>query len=335
MTDNLPATIGEQYGTGLEDLEGEISVVPRIGINHAGGTFKDSLSGEEFAKITGVALGIIKQRVMWEPGDIEAGAKPQCKSQDGQVGYPNMSGKPGESFPWATAPGLDPNTASRDEHNRPIIECKTCPFAQWGERDAKGKSKPPLCKERHTYPVIYNRGGDPSIDPTQPPFMESGIVSFQGSGIKPSKMFAAAFVRNKLPLYTAIVEISLDVNKRGMVEYSVPKFVKLGNVPEGDWEIYAREYQPLRDFLRAAPRADDDGSDPVKGSGQSAAQAAANAGIQQAHVTVAQPTVQTPAAPVQATVATPTVQAPATVVQSAPVAEPAAAPDFDPDELPF
>lgn len=318
---NLPATIADEYGTGLEDIENETGMVPRIGINHPGGTFKDSLSGEEFPKIYGVALGMIKQRVMWEQGDIESGAKPQCKSQDATTGYPNVSGKPGESFPWKDAPGLDPNVQPKDEHGRITITCETCPFAQWGPRNEKGKSVPPLCKERHTYPVVYNR--EMPVPGYYPPYLESGIVSFQGSGIKPSKQYLASFVRNKRPLYSAVLEIGLDVNKRGTVEYSVPSFKKLAEVPQDDWEIYARDYLPIREFLREAPRANDDGSDPAKGSGQTSSQAAVNAGISQASVTVGQP--------IQATVTTPTATVLNTPTTSAPV-EDAAPVD---DDLPF
>lgn len=277
---NALANIVEEYGSGLEDIEDEVTAVPRIGINHSGGTFKDSLSGEEFPSIYGIALGMIKQRVMWEQGDIEAGAKPQCKSQDAKTGYPNMSGKPGDSFPWNEATGLDLATSAVDEHNRPIISCASCPFAEWGAKDAKGKSKPPRCKERYSFPVLYNRQSPESLglQPYSPPYMDSGIVAFQGSGIAPSKKFLSAFVRSRRPLYSAVIRISLDVNKRGMVEYSVPVFQKLGDVPEDQWEIYARELGPLREFLNKPPRPGDD-QDDTKKSGMSESRAAANVGV--------------------------------------------------------
>ena len=316
---NAIANVADEYGTGLEDIQDDVTAVPRIGINHKGGTFKDTLSGEEFPKMYGVALGMIRQRVMWEPGDIEPGAKPQCKSQDAKTGYPNMSGKPGESFPWQEAPGLDPNTQPTDEHGRIIISCEGCPFTEWGKRDAKGKSKPPPCKERHTYPIIYNT--TPSSNGVyEPPYMESGIVSFQGSGIAPSKKFLSGFVRAKLPLYSALIEIGLDVNKRGMVEYSVPNFKKISNVPQDEWELYARDLPTMREYLTRAPRPGDD-SDPAKTSGTSANQAARNAGVVQA--VVVEPEEQ--AAPV----ATPA-QSVVNQASTPPAASPA-----DDDDLPF
>ena len=138
---NLPATV-EEYGTGLEDIEGEVGAVPRIGINHSGGTFKDTLSGEEFPEIVGVALGLIKQRVFWPPV-VEDGAKPLCKSNDAKTGYPNPALEKNGGFPWSDAPGLDPDSQPKDEHGRTIIACDSCPFAQWGRDPKTGKGTPP------------------------------------------------------------------------------------------------------------------------------------------------------------------------------------------------
>lgn len=321
---NLPATVAEEYGSGLEDIEDEVGALPRISINHSGGVFKDTLSGEEFPEIHGVALGMIKQRVMWAPV-VEDGAKPLCKSQDATIGYPNAAAEKDGGFPWSDAAGLDPNTSAKDEHGRMVISCESCPFAQWGTDQKTNKRVPPPCKERHTYPIIFNRDGDNSY---APPYMESGIVSFQSSGISPSKKYLSAFVRNKRPLYSAIVRIKLETNKRGNVIYSVPVFSKMTDVPEEDWELYAREYQPLREYLRQAPRPGDD-ADPVKAPQQTAAQAAANAGVTQA-------TVVSSATSPEESPATAAVN-PATAAASTPVqayVPPAPAEDGD-DDLPF
>lgn len=329
---NLPATVSEEYGSGLEDVADEVGMVPRIGINHAGGTFKDSLSGEEFPKIVGVPLGVFKQRVFWPATVGETPSKPFCKSNDAKTGYPNMDAEKDGGFPWSEAPGLDPNTQPKDEFDRPVIVCEGCPFAQWGKDPKTGKATPPPCKERHTYPFIYNR--ERTGDGYEAPYMESGIVSFQGSGIKPSKMYLAAFVRAKRPLYSGVVEVTLEVNKRGSVTYSVPRFAKVGNVPEDEWELYGRELPEMREFLTKPPRPGDD-KDPSRGHGQSASQAAANVGVSPSSV-VANANVTT-AAP------TPTVQSPATSVvngvaeqQSAPAGVVDAEVVDDPDnDLPF
>lgn len=359
MTDNLPATVAQEYGTGLEDIEDDVTAIPRVQVNHRTGTFKDALTGEEFPVMYGIALGMVRQRVLWAPSDDgpEPGSKPQCKSQDGKTGYPNMGvGNEEDLFPWENAPGLDPNTAAKDEHGRIILDCTGCPFAEWGAKGKNGKSKPPPCKERHTYPIFYST--EPVEGYVEGAFLETGIVSFQGSGVGPSRKYLSGFVRGKRPLYSAVTEIRLDVNRRGSVEYSVPTFTKIGEVPEGDWELFARDLPGMREYLTRAPRADDDGKDPVKAGGMSAQQAEANvmAGVsdddvvdaevvsapaaQPAPAMPARPPLTRPVTPVAAPAApapTPVVQTPAESVVNAPAASvpiSGTAPE-DPDELPF
>ena len=314
---NLPATVSDEYGTGLEDIEGEVGAVPRIGINHKGGTFKDTLSGEEFAEIVGVPLGVIKQRVMWDPDVENDNKKPWCKSNDAKTGYPNPSSERDGGFPWSDAKGLDPNTQPKDEFGRTIIACDSCPFAEWGRHPKTGKSTPPPCKERYTIPVVYNREGT-AYDP---PYMDSGIVAFQGASITPIKRYLTAFVRNKLPLYSAVVRLKLNMQKRGSVDYSVVEATKVAEVPRDDWEMYARDLPTLREYLTKPPRPDDDGSDPTRGHGQSAAQAAANAGVATGTVSVA------PEEPVEADVVETPVQS-SSFQPSTPV-------DDDDDDIPF
>lgn len=189
-------------------------------------------------------------------------------------------------------------------------------MAAWGPKTPAGKAVPPPCRERHTYPVHYNR--EPS---TAPPFLETGILTFQGSGIKPSRQYLAGFARARKPTYSAVVRISLEMFKRGSVTYSVPVFAKVADLPVDQWEPFARELAPMREFLTAPPRAGDD-SDPAKGGGQTAAQAAANV-VATATVGVATPAQAAEAvpqpAPLAQTVATP----PSAAAQPAPAATPA------------
>lgn len=319
------AQIQDQYGTGLEDFDEE-GAIPRININHSAGTFKDALSGEEFPEMYGVLLGMVKQRVMWAD-DVETGAKPMCKSQNGKIGYPNVGDKPEDRFPWKDAPELNQSTQPMDEFGRTIIGCDTCPFAQWGAKTASGKSTPPRCRERHTYPIQFNR--EPSITG---PFYETGILSLQGSGISPSKKYLSAFQRARRPTYSAVAKISLDTNKRGSVTYSVPVITKIAEIPMDEWEVYARDLGPMREFLQKPPRPGDD-QDPNKVT-QSAASAAANVGVGTATVTTA---------PVSAAVVQPApVQAQAVQTPAAAVVNAAAAPEIvdaqivdDDDDIPF
>lgn len=256
MTENLPATITEEYGTGLEDLDPNEVAVPRLKIDHANALFKDGITGEEFAKLSGVFLGMVKQRIFWNR-QVEENAKPRCKSNDAAVGYPNMTGPNQEDmFPWAES-GLDPNAMPKDEHGRVTIPCANCPFAQWG--GTRQKPKPPPCNELHTYPVMFasQEGG---------PIDRAGIVQFKGSGIQASKGFLRGFNLAKKPLYSATAEVTLTTNKRGMVVYSTPEFRKTGEVPVDEWREYAMELSGLREFLRQPPRPADEELSQVPGS---------------------------------------------------------------------
>lgn len=248
------------YETGLEDFDPSEASLPRIQIAHKDGLFVDKQTNEQFPKIYGVFLGLIKQRAMWAK-ELEDDSKPLCKSNDSEWGYPNVTG-PGHSlFPWA-ATGIDPNVQPRDEEGRITMKCETCPMAQWGRSSTK--NTPPPCSEKYTMPVHYSTEPGGQLD-------HAGIISFQRSSITPLKQFISAFIRMKQPLFSAYVELGLLLQKRGQVDYSVPTVKRGVAVPPENWEDFAREYRSIREFLRQRPR-QADGSAPV-----SAAQPAANA----------------------------------------------------------
>lgn len=233
------------YDTGLEDFDPSQALLPRIQIVHADGVFKDSLTNEEFPVMRGVLLGLIKQRVMWEREQLDD-SKPQCKSNDGEFGYPNITGPQHSLFPWAYSGIADPNALTRDEHGRPIIKCETCPFAQWRKNGAK--NEPPPCSERYTIPMIFSTNAEDG------PLDHAGILSFQRSGIAPVKAFISGFSRTKRPLFSAYALLTLKRASRGTVVYSIPEVKRLGPTNEEDFEEYAREYRGVRELLRLAPR---------------------------------------------------------------------------------
>lgn len=273
MTENLPAVQDaaqqalEEYGTGLEDINADEVAIPRIMINHPDGVFKDRLTGEEFAEIHGVPLGMIKQRAMWHPEISEGGdGRPQCKSSDAQTGYPNLEGpRIEDKFPWHDAPGLDPSSLPKDEKGRITIACATCPFSKWGDKKpGKSTSEPPRCSERHTYPLLYATEAGMPLD-------RAGILTVQKSGIKDSKQYLAGFVQSKSPLFSSYVQLTLERRQRGMVKYSVVKFKRTSAVPQNDWPAHARDLANIREFLRQPPRFDSDdhesgGGDTVTGN---------------------------------------------------------------------
>lgn len=249
MTENalVPSSVYEEYGTGLEDLDPNEVQVPRIKIDHPNAVFVDSITGEEFPKLEGVFLGMVKQRTMWRKDyNGEADARPQCKSNDAATGFPNMdSSNSDDHFPWADAPMLNAAAMERDEHGRVTIPCEACPFSKW--TGTRQKPKPPRCSELHAYPVMYasEDGGD--ID-------RAGIVTFKGSGIRPSKAFLKGFAAAKRAVYTSTASVTLKPEQNGMIRYAVPVFSKGAAVPEKDWPTYGEELRGLREVLREPPR---------------------------------------------------------------------------------
>lgn len=250
MTQTGTVALPSDYETGLEDFDPTDAALPRISIVHEAGTFKDNLSGEEFAEIDGVFLGMIKQRVLWAE-DVEDDAKPLCKSSDAETGFPNVTGPEHSLFPWVES-GFSLSAAEKDEYDRPTLNCETCPFTQWGKKGTK--SVPPRCSERYTFPIRYRSEPDGALD-------RSGILSLQRSGITPAKSYLSIFSRGKMPMFSAYTRLKLDRKSRGTVKYSTPVFARGGPVPPEEWEDHAKEYRAIREFLREPPRADDDGSD--------------------------------------------------------------------------
>lgn len=237
------------YETGLEDFDGSRMTMPRLSIVHPDGTFKNSQTGEIFKSLNGIALGMIRQRSMFhkEMGKDKLG--PQCKSSDAQTGYPTTKGSSKELFPWAQA-GFSPDDLDKDEYGRPMINCSACPFAQWSK-----DRKPPLCSERHSYPMMFSDKDDFKPGDDMP---YSGIVSFQKTGIKPSTQFLAGFKTSKTPVYGAFAHFALKREQVGTVTYSVPVVRRGDATDKSNWREYSEQYAALRDVLRQPPRPPDD-----------------------------------------------------------------------------
>lgn len=276
MSDNLPAVIEDDDFTvdGLEDFDDARISMPRIAIVGDEGTFKDSNTGEEFTVLTGIPLGMIRQRAMFPSGTSELGP-PQCKSNDGEIGYPSFDGDEDRVFPWDDA-GLNPHSQDKDEFGRVILKCvkkdpntgklvPVCPFAQW-TKGKGGKNDKPRCTERHTYPFLYSKDGDTKN------FPNAGILSIQSSSMSNSNKFLSGFKTSKKPLYSAVVQLTLDKKKNGMVKYSVVQFTKLGVTDIVDYAGFSEQYQGIREFLRRPPRFEGEGG-PVEGDAASNADA--------------------------------------------------------------
>jgi hypothetical protein len=297
---------------GLGDVgAGDLSM-PRLSINHPEGTFKNSLSGEEFPVLRAVFLGLIKQRVYFHP-KVDDGDKPMCKSPDFNSGFPNMNldGKtPSDKvFPWAES-NFDPANFPPEQGINGLVTlpCDKCVFKEWSK-----SGEPPPCTEQHTYPVLYQPEGEDGLQPA--------LISFQKTGIKPSRTYLNNFVQARKPMFTVFTEVTLTQQSRGSVKYSVPTFRKKEDTDPNGWAEFGEMYRSARTFATRAPRLaeETDGEDPTLPSdnvnrGPSATAPATP--TSPAPSTAAQPAPAATTSPAAPAAAAPAVNAPPSTVSS-------------------
>lgn len=296
---------------GLDDVSTGDVILPRISIVHKEGQFRDNLQNRQFSELDCIILGLVKQRVFWKK-ETEEGDRPLCKSPDHTHGYPIVTDEVAKDkrFPWERS-NFNPADFPPDQSGVVTLPCAACVFKEWD----KGDWKAPPCAEQHTYPILYNTTPDEDEATWSP-----AIVSFQKTGIKPSRAYLSSFVQARKPMFTARTKITLTLMKRSAVEYSVPNFAKVGDTDSSLWNGFGEQYLQIQSFLQQAPRSEEDeytGSEGFDNTNTPAPSAAA-----------------APAAPVQAAAAAPTapVQQP-----SPPAASQAAPPSPAPDDsgLPF
>lgn len=230
------------FETGLEDFDMTDAVIPRLSIAHKEAQFKDSLSGEQFDKISVIILGLVKQRVLWHQ-EVDDDDRPMCRSTDHNTGFPNMSDEqPKEKrFPWAKS-GFNPKDYPPDAEGVIRLPCDSCKLKDWGSHP---DGKRPYCSEQFTLPVLYDPSGDGSWVPA--------IITFQKTALKPLKAYLSSFARAKNAAFGAITEVSLDPRRRGQTDYAVPIFKKIGSTDQDDWREFAASYRTMREFLTAEP----------------------------------------------------------------------------------
>jgi len=312
---------------GLEDVEASDVILPRIQLDHKNAIFRDNLSKAEFEELDVVILGLIKQRIFWAD-DTDDGDKPLCKSPDFGNGFPNVRDDTprDKQFPWNLSnfrPEDFPPGGATSINGLVTLPCDSCIFKEWD----KGNWKVPPCAEQHTYAVLYLSNPD---DPPEDARWTSALVTFQKTGIKPSKQYISSFVQAGQPMFTVRTRITLNALKRGTVEYATPSFRKMEATDKDFWPNYGDQFRNIRDFVRQAPRALDEEDYTVAPASNvnAAPQAAAPptpppapAAAPPAPVAVAEP----PQAP------TPVAPEPTPSAQAAP-----SAPPVDPnDDLPF
>lgn len=254
--------------TGLEDFDTtRDATVPRIRIVHNEGVFLDSQTKEKFESLDVILLGLVKQRILWDP-EVDDDAKPLCKSYEFTIGRPDA-----RNFPWEKA-GFDQGDAEATATDGVVaLPCDGCGLKEWGT-DPKG-GKAPWCTEQHTYPLLVVKNYDPDTGMYE---ASPAILTVQKTGIKPSKTYCTPFARSKTPLYSVRTTLSLTQERRGSVTYSTPEFTKGIDTDRSEWPSFAQMYRSMREFLHTPPSrrdADEGGTGTAvkapTGTGQTAA----------------------------------------------------------------
>lgn len=238
------------YATGLEDFDVSDLKLPRLGIDHENGTFKDNLSNMQFETISIIPLGLIKQRVLWHPVVPEGknDSVPMCKSTDHNTGFPTVgTNDVTKDFPWAAAQ-WNPTDFPMNEEGRLTLPCQSCRLKDWGSFPVDGKKT--WCAEQHTIALLYGpEGAEPGM---------TALFTAQRSSINASKAFFASIARRQLPAFAITARVTLTAQMRGKNKYYVPAFVETGLTEQGNWAIYSESYMSVRTFITQPPRLKDD-----------------------------------------------------------------------------
>ena len=317
MTDLVPVGAGAFGIEGLEDFDESDLIMPtlKLGANQDAGFIIDGLSGERYPGEPGiemVVLGIVKQRILWPPEMGPTKEDPLCKSYEFKLGHPDPENP--SRYPWAASGFTAPAVGAPPS----ILSCEDCRLKEWGTNPGPQKEAP-WCTEQHTYVVlqIINESYAPAI------------LMLQRTGIKPSKAYMSSFARTKTPMFIKTTHLRLSVQKRGIVEYSVPILEPGRPTPPEMFQQFADQYRRIRTMLQT-PRSGDIEDVPVAAPASNVHQPAPAPVAQPAPAPVAQPA---PApAPQPAPVAAPA-PAPVAAPAPAPVAAPAPAPVAAPIEV--
>lgn len=307
--------------TGLEDFQVTDAVIPRLTIEHTKGTFKDNLSGQEYAQVNVIILGLVKQRVLWHT-TVDDGDTPMCKSPDFITGFPDLETTGDKAFPWDKS-GFDPSTLTRDPDGLVSLPCAGCSLKEWGSAP---DGKKPYCSEQWTMPILYeglNEEGHGSG------LYVPALFSLHRSGLKPIKAYLTSFSNTGSPAFIKITRIALKLQSRGTVTYATPKFAPVGDTDPSTWAGYSGNFLEMRDYLTRRPVTDDDDntapSDNTNTPAQPQQQVAPQTPVPQAAAapTVSPPAVQQPVS--QQASAAPPAQPAQPVAQGTSVPDPWAA----------
>jgi hypothetical protein len=241
----VPATQADMQfaNTGLEDFGVSDAVLPRIKIEHDTGMWVDTLGGVRMEVLRFIALGLVKQRVLFHH-IVDNDDVPMCKSSDFNMGFPNPDAPSAKSFPWELS-GFDPNDFPPDPEGNVKLPCAGCQLKEWGSNPT---SDSPYCSEQWTLPIYYETSGNPDGNDWSP-----AILTLQKSSIKPIRTYFTSFAQSNKPPFLSVGRATLKVNQRGSVKYSVPTFSKEGESDRSRWMEFSEQFGEMKNFLTRPP----------------------------------------------------------------------------------
>jgi hypothetical protein len=242
VTDIMLAGEGAFGVVGLEDFDESDLILPtlKLGANQDAGYIINNLSGEKMTSLQGVVLGIVKGRVLWAADISEEKSYPLCKSYDFHNGYPNMG-----SFPWKASGFPAPVVDAPQE----VLKCGDCPLKEWGTHP---KNESPWCAEQHNYVLLQKVNG----------VMVPAILTLQRTGLTPSRKYMNSFAQSKVPMFVCVTEITLETQRRGSVDYTVPTLRRGTDIDPQFYQSFADQFRRIRATLQT-PRIADDEGEPV------------------------------------------------------------------------
>jgi len=166
---------------GLEDFGAADEQIPRLKIIQDEAVFEDNLTNNRFPVLEGIALGLVRQRVLFheDPDEFDG---PMCRSNNFTEGSPWR-----KNFPWDEA-GFEESDYSDDDDRLP---CDKCKLKEWGSHPSRDT---PYCSEQFTIPFMrQHEDGTSAVV----------ITSFQKSSVKAVKGFLSGFKQKQLPTATS------------------------------------------------------------------------------------------------------------------------------------
>lgn len=234
--------------TGLDDMSMSDAIIPRIRIEHKEGVWKDNLTNQPIVELRFIALGLVKQRVLFHP-NVEDGDVPMCKSSDFNLGFPNPDAPRNKSFPWEKS-GFDPADFPANQAGTIQLPCEGCALKDWGSHP---NGDTPYCSEQWTLPIYYDASDQPGPWDMGLAEWSPAILTLQKSSVKPIRQYLTSFKNANKPPFIAVGKGTLKVITRGQVTYSVPTFTKEEESPRENWLEFSEQFVEMRTYLQRPP----------------------------------------------------------------------------------